>query len=119
MQLTSSSPITLDLVVRQSFLNLAAKVKFTKMSNPQEKPHGVSWNLRNAVGLYRRCQTSKPSEILDANMEESHLRGPSFDHGLKSSWRLAVWYKKRKLADLKHQKNLNLCVWDTPEALES
>ena len=62
----------------------------------------------------------KFSETLDENMEESHLRGLPFDHGIKNFWRLVVSYKERELADLKYQKKkLNLFLAHLPEALVS
>ena len=35
-------------------------------------------------GLRRQSQTSTSGETLDANMEEGHLQGLSFNHGINS-----------------------------------
>ena len=93
-------------------MNLVAKVEFMKMSTLQEEVQYVSVIRRQSV-------TSKHRKTLDKSMEESHLHDLPFEYGIKSLSRLVVCYRERRLANLKYQKKLNLCVWHIPEALKS
>ena len=97
----------------QNLLNLATKVEFAKLSTSQKNAHCVS-----------RCidkpRHPSPKKSVDANMEENHPRDLPFDHGIKSVWKVIVSYEQREMGVLKqHNKKLNLCVRQIPEAAES
>ena len=82
---------------KQYYLKLTAKAEFIKISSPQK-------NLSEFPRKYKPSQPLKPSEALNAKMEESYLRGLFLDHDIKSLWRL-------ELAVVEHQKKkLNPCM---------
>ena len=70
--------ITIYLVIKQNIFEFSSESRVYKNEHSPEKKPSVF------PGLWRQNHTSKHSKTLDASMEESHLRKPPFEHGIKS-----------------------------------